>query len=192
MILIVGLGNPGKKYENTRHNIGKIIVKKFAEIFDFPKFKLNKKLKSEISKNIIDSQEIILGLPATYMNESGSAVKLLVSSIKYQVSSLWVVHDDIDLPLGKIRISQNRSSAGHKGVQSIIDHLGTQNFVRFRIGIKTEKDQKISTEKFVLKKFTKNEQKNIKQIIQLTIEALELSIRNGLEKAMNKYNYQNS
>ncbi|MGC9048622.1 MAG: aminoacyl-tRNA hydrolase [Patescibacteria group bacterium] len=188
MILIVGLGNPGKKYDLTRHNLGKTIVKNFAKSFDFPKFKIDKKLKSEISKNNIDNQEIILALPITYMNESGQSLKKLIINYHLSLINLWVIHDDIDLPLGKIRISKNRSSAGHKGVQSIIDYLGTQDFVRFRIGIQTATSKNLSSEKFVLQKFTKNEQKIVQKVIQLTVNALEFAIKNGLEKTMNKYN----
>lgn len=200
MILIVGLGNPGKKYEGTRHNIGKEIVKKIALIFDFPKFKINKNLKAETTKTIIDGHEIILALPTTYMNESGQAVKLLATGIEQPESNLWVVHDDIDLPLGKIRICKNHSAAGHKGVQSIINNLGTQNFVRFRFGIHPQinadinvsqrksaiKANKVSV--YVLQKFNKNEQKAVKKNIRLATEILEFAIKNGVEKAMNKYN----
>jgi PTH1 family peptidyl-tRNA hydrolase len=186
MILIVGLGNPGKKFENTRHNIGKIVVKKFAKNFKFPKFKLEKKLLAEISKKEIEKEKIILALPITFMNLSGHSVKNLISYFKLPFFNLWVVHDDLDLPLGKIRISKNRSSAGHKGVESIIDILGTKNFVRFRIGIKTFK--KIKAADFVLQKFEKNEKKIIDKVIDLAIGALFFSIKNGLEKAMNKYN----
>jgi PTH1 family peptidyl-tRNA hydrolase len=200
MILIVGLGNPGKKYIGTRHNLGKEIVQKFAKTFNFPKFKLNKKLKAEISENIIDNQKIILALPTTYMNESGQAVKNLIINYQLSIINLWVVHDDLDLPFGKIRISKNRSAGGHKGVQSIINQLGTQNFVRFRLGIKTRTDadkdtdlrgqrhEQIQTEKFVLEKFNKEEQKKLKNIIQLAIEALAFSIKNNPNQAMNKYN----
>jgi len=200
MILIVGLGNPGKIYIGTRHNLGKEIVQKFAKTFNFPKFKLNKKLKAEISENIIDNQKIILALPTTYMNESGQAVKNLIINYQLSIINLWVVHDDLDLPFGKIRISKNRSAGGHKGVQSIINQLGTQNFVRFRLGIKTRTDadkdkdlrgqrhEQIQIKKFVLQKFTKNEQEKIKNIIQLTIEALNFAIQNNIDKTMNKYN----
>ena len=200
MILIVGLGNPEKKYIGTRHNIGREVIQEFAKTFNFPKFKLNKKLKAEISENIIDNQKIILALPTTYMNESGQAVKNLIINYQLSIINLWVVHDDLDLPFGKIRISKNRSAGGHKGVQSIINQLGTQNFVRFRLGIKTRTDadkdkdlrgqrhEQIQIKKFVLQKFTKNEQEKIKNIIQLTIEALNFAIQNNIDKTMNKYN----
>jgi PTH1 family peptidyl-tRNA hydrolase len=196
MILIIGLGNPGKKYELTRHNFGKMAIRQFAKSFNFPAFKLNKELKSEISKNIINNQELVLAIPATYMNESGQAIKLLTNHYQVPVTNLWVIHDDIDLPLDSIRISQNRSAAGHKGVQSIIDQLKTQNFTRFRLGIKprTKTDtartytDKVRAEKFVLQKFARNEQKTVQGVIKLTVEAIKFTLENGTEKTMEHYN----
>ena len=184
MILIIGLGNPGEKYKNTRHNIGNMVVKKFAETFDFPEFKINKNFKANISKR----GEIILSLPNTFMNESGIAVKLLNSKFQILNSNLWVVHDDLDLSFGKIKISRDCSSAGHKGVQSIIDNLKTKNFVRFRVGIAPSQEKFIDVNKFVLKKFPKSEQKNLQKIIELTIRAISVALESDIEKAMNQYN----
>lgn len=144
MVLIVGLGNPGRKYKKTRHNIG---------------FKVIDALKREIF-----NKDVVLLKPQTFMNQSGKAVKILTSKYKIPATNMIVVHDDIDLPLGTIRVSKDVSSAGHKGVQSIIDELGTQDFTRVRIGIKPR--HKVDTEKFVLEKFTKQEEKQIKQIIK--------------------------
>jgi len=184
MILIVGLGNPGKKYKNTRHNIGQKIVMNFAENFNFPSFKLNKNFKAEISKK----DEVCLVIPTTFMNESGLAVKKIVSDFQ----NLWVVHDDMDLPLGKIRISINRSSAGHNGVQSIIDNLKTQDFVRFRIGIKPQvNDQTRASKKamdLVLKNFSVGEKKLLKQAEESAIEAISMAMEQGIEKTMSLYN----
>jgi PTH1 family peptidyl-tRNA hydrolase len=145
MILIVGLGNPGKKYQKTRHNIGFRII----DSLDFAQDK-----------------GITLLKPRTYMNQSGKEVKKVIENWKLKIENLVVVHDDIDLPLGTIRINKNISSAGHKGVQSIIDELRTKNFTRIRIGIlpKTGKPQNV--EKFVLQKFTKEEEKIIKKVIK--------------------------
>lgn len=146
MILVVGLGNPGHKYKKTRHNIG---------------FRVIDALKKKIS-----NKDTVLFKPQIYMNQSGKEVKSLATKYKIPATNIWVIHDDIDLPLGTIRVSQNVSSAGHKGVQSIIDELGTKNFTRIRIGIqpKTEKPQNV--ERFVLQKFTKEEEKIIKKIIK--------------------------
>jgi len=167
MILIVGLGNPGKKYQKTRHNIG---------------FRVIDKLKP------LNLKGVILAKPQTFMNLSGKAVKKLMSNVKCQMSNLWVIHDDIDLPLGKIRISKGRSSAGHKGVESIIRELKTKNFVRFRVGIQPKTGKPRNPEKFVLQKFNKEEEKIIKEVIEKAVEAIEFSLKEGLEKAQNKYN----
>jgi len=167
MILIVGLGNPGKKYENTRHNIGFRIIDELE--------------KKELSEKAIPFK------PLTFMNNSGKAVKKLTDNLQLTTNNLWIIHDDIDLLLGKIRISKNRGAGGHKGVESIIRELKTKNFVRFRIGInRFAQNQKI--EKFVLEKFTKTEEKIVKEMIQKTTEAIEFCLKQGIEKTMNKYN----
>ena len=156
MILIVGLGNPGKKYEKTRHNVG---------------FRIIDVLEKEIS-----DENIVLLRPQTFMNNSGKAVKQLIShySLNAKPYILIVIHDDIDLPLGTIRVSQNVSSAGHKGVQSIIDELKTKNFFRVRIGIKPK--FKVDTEKFVLKNFTKEEEKILEKVMKEAVEIIKTKI----------------
>jgi len=169
MMFIIGLGNPGKKYKNTRHNIGFQVVDKFAKENNFPKFRLSKKFNSLISENIINGKKIILAKPQTFMNQSGKAVKKLIGdplSQSFRRAGLLVIHDDIDLPLGKIRISKNRGAAGHKGVESIMKEIGTKNFTRFRIGISPKIGKPKNVEKYVLQKFDKEEEKIIKQVIQ--------------------------
>ena len=194
MILIVGLGNPGKKFEKTRHNVGFRVVEELSRKNNFSDFKLSKKFLAEISEGEIASEKVILAKPQTFMNNSGKAVKKIIKNLKLKIKNLIVVHDDIDLPLGKIRISVGRSSAGHKGVESIIKELGTNNFVRFRIGIKPEnneqktKNRKQKAEDFVLKKFGKEEEKVLKEAVEKTVEAIEITIKEGLENAMAKYN----
>ncbi len=180
---IVGLGNPGEKYESTRHNLGRLIVKSFQRKIGFPDFELKKKMKALISKK----GKVIIALPETFMNTSGASVKLLVKRYIIDSKNLIVVHDDFDLELGKLRISKNRSSGGHKGIQSIINELKTKDFIRFRIGIKPKRRPK-SLDKFVLKKFTKQEKETIKKAIEECVKALELALEQGLEKAMNEYN----
>lgn len=191
MILIVGLGNPGKKYQKTRHNLGRLVVSSWQLAVGFPNFEFQKKFNTLISKEILEGKKIILALPETFMNLSGKVVKFLTTNYKIPTTNLWVVHDDIDLPLSKIRISKGRGAAGHKGVQSIIDELKTKDFVRFRIGIKPTTNYKLQTtiEKFVLQKFNKEEEKILKEIIKKAVEAIEFSLKKGLEKAMNKYNF---
>jgi len=190
MKLIVGLGNPDKKYENTWHNVGFLAIDQIEsrETDEFLKCKNSKKHKAEICENSSPEEKIILAKPQTFMNNSGQAVKSLVKFYKIETRDIWVIHDDIDLPLGKIRISQNSSAAGHKGIQSIIDELGTQEFVRFRIGIQPTKPMKVPTEKYVLKKINKDDKVIINETIQAVLTAIEVSSAEGITEAMNQFN----
>ncbi len=193
MLLVVGLGNPGKKYQKTRHNVGWLTLDALkSKIKDFSDWQKAKKFMSEISQGEIAGQKVILAKPQTLMNNSGKAVKSLLAFHKTAVSNLIVVHDDVDLLLGKIKISVGHGSAGHKGVESIINELKTKDFVRFRVGIKPEKideeKEKQKTGKFVLANFSKKEENILKKSIKKTIEAIELTIEKGLEKTQNTYN----
>jgi len=184
MKLIIGLGNPGNKYEKTRHNAGFIIIEEIRKECNFPDFKFNKKIDTEISIGKISvssraksrdlDEKIILAKPQSFMNNSGSAVKKLLSYYKLPASpagrktkNLIVIHDDLDIELGKFKISADSSSAGHNGVQSIIDTLGTKNFVRIRMGIEGEekrKERKIPGDDFVLCKFPEDDLDIIKNL----------------------------
>jgi len=190
MKLLVGLGNPGKKYQATWHNVGFMVVDllKDKEFDQSSKFKNSTKFKAEICEGEILGEKIILTKPKTFMNNSGQAVSALVNFYKIKPEDLWLIHDDIDLPLAKIRISQNSSAAGHKGVQSVIDNLGLQNFVRFRIGIRSEKPLKIPTEKYVLQKIDKPGKIVINQTIEKILTAIEVTLDQGVTEAMNQFN----
>ena len=188
MILIVGLGNPGIKYKRTRHNIGFRVLNKFQKENDFPDFKFSKKFNALISKKNIEKEKIILSKPETFMNKSCQTVKKLTTYYSIPFINLIIVHDDIDLPLGKMRISKNRGSAGHKGVESIIKELGKRNFARLRIGIKNQKSKVETSEKFVLKNFTQEEGKIVEKIIRKSCSALKMILSKGSEKAMNEFN----
>jgi PTH1 family peptidyl-tRNA hydrolase len=185
-MIIIGLGNPGEQYKNTRHNIGFMAVDAFAEKNNFPEFKLEKKVNALVS----EKENIILVKPQTFMNESGKAVKKIIENAK--VSDLIVIHDDIDLPLGKIKIIKERGSAGHKGVESIIKNIGNENLIRIRIGIKSEQsygsDCRTKAESIVLKNFSKEEQKTVDETIGKVINALNLFVKKGLDKTMNEFN----
>jgi PTH1 family peptidyl-tRNA hydrolase len=192
MILIIGLGNPGEKYELSRHNLGFLVLDRFSKKNLF-EFKSSKKFKSRISKGYFGKKRVILIKPQTFMNNSGKAVKSLAANYKRQTTNIWVIHDDIDLPLGKMKIIKNRGSAGHKGVQSIINEIKTKNFVRFRLGIspKYKAIKQWSDEamkKFVLKKFTKTEKEVVEKVVENCVKALEITLKEGLEKAMNEFN----
>ena len=186
MYIIVGLGNPGEKFKNTRHNVGFMALDEFAKNSDF---KLQKKFNAEISElPDVGSRvkNILLVKPQTFMNDSGKSVRKITTHYKLPTTNLVVVHDDIDLPIGKIKVVKDRGSAGHKGVESIINSIGSGNFVRFRIGIAPEKN--IEAKKIVLKKFSKEEKEVINNAIKKTCEALNYFLQNGLEKTMNEYN----
>jgi PTH1 family peptidyl-tRNA hydrolase len=180
MNIIIGLGNPGSQYKNTRHNVGFLAVDKFAKINNFPDFQLQKKSNALVS----ESENIILVKPQTFMNESGKAVQEIIRNM--QPENIIVIHDDIDLPIGKIKIIKERGSAGHKGVESIIENIGNENLIRIRIGIGGE--NKTEALKIVLKNFSADEQKIINEVISKTSEAINFLIKNGLEKAMNEFN----
>ncbi|MCX6789372.1 MAG: aminoacyl-tRNA hydrolase [Candidatus Gribaldobacteria bacterium] len=177
MILIVGLGNPGFRYKKTRHNIGFMAIEALQKENSFSKFKLNRKAKAEISNGQINGQEIFLAKPQTFMNNSGEAVKFLTKENGFTENSLIVVHDDFDLPLGEVKVSQNSGSAGHHGAQSIIEHLKTQNFTRVRIGIrpadKPQGSADLKAESFVLKKFAKNDEQKLAEILTQASQAIK-------------------
>jgi len=200
MKIIVGLGNPGKKFEKTRHNLGFMVLDRFSKKNKFPKFKMKKEFLAMVSEKKIRKEKIILVKPQTFMNNSGLAVKeilkkLRTSNIEHLTSNLWVVHDDLDIPSGKIKISFGRGSGGHKGVQSIIDEIKTRDFVRFRIGIKPNSKFKMQNAKlkfkiqnFVLEKFNKKEEKILKEVIEMACQAIKMAIKEGVEKAMSEFN----
>ncbi|MFA7653768.1 MAG: aminoacyl-tRNA hydrolase [Candidatus Magasanikbacteria bacterium] len=168
MKLIVGLGNPGKKYEKTRHNAGFLVLDK---LINNEQLTINqtKKLRSEVAKN----KNFILAKPQTFMNESGLAVQALVNFYKIKPEDIIVIHDDKDIPLGEYKIQTNRGPAGHNGIKSIIEHLGTQNFRRVRVGIATpEMDKYEDKANFVLEKFSKEELKILNEVMEKIIKLL--------------------
>jgi len=176
MILIIGLGNPGKSYEKTRHNLGFMALDDLATKIDAD-FKEDKKNNVLIAKQILKkdkgtNQKIILAKPLLYMNNSGEVVKKILDYYKLKTTNIWVIHDDIDIKLGEIKIRLGGSSAGQKGVQSIIENIGTDRFYRFRFGIKPMTPQKEAVEDFVLKKFSKEELIIIKQKKEELIEKI--------------------
>ena len=191
MKLIVGLGNPGRGYAHNRHNIGFLCLSHFArtEGIRFDK----KQSKARIGRGEAAGNKVVLAKPQTYMNHSGQSVSLLIKRFKVNLNDLLVVHDDLDLPLGKIRILQGRGSGGHKGIDSIISSLGSQDFVRIRVGVgRPEAPPDSITEDdiiaYVLSDFTAEEKQVIAQVIPLVSEAIRCLLSEGLEVAMNKYN----
>ncbi|KKW08218.1 MAG: Peptidyl-tRNA hydrolase [Candidatus Kaiserbacteria bacterium GW2011_GWA2_49_19] len=186
MFLIVGLGNPGKRYEKTWHSLGFLAVDEFAEKNNFPDFRLDKKSNSLVCQK----DNVILAKPQTFMNKSGLTVKKLIENWKLKIENLIVVHDDADLPKGEIRISKDRGTAGHKGIESIISVFKSRNFIRIRIGVRPANyiPGSKSLDRFVLRKFAKNEEKIVAEVIKKTTEAVEMILKDDAEKAMAEFN----
>ncbi len=200
--LVVGLGNPDEGYTNTRHSVGREVVEAFRRANKFPEWEFNKKINALYTKGKLGKPVgragghiVELVLPETFMNKSGSTVKKLVTS-KKAAERMIVVHDDMDLPLGTLRILFARGSGGHKGVESVQRAVGTKNFARLRFGIalttpagkikKPRGEQKVID--FVLKKFSKKEREVVDKEVQRAAQALGTFIQQGLQRAMNDFN----
>ncbi|MFH1825019.1 MAG: aminoacyl-tRNA hydrolase [Candidatus Firestonebacteria bacterium] len=182
MKLIIGLGNPGRKYEDTKHNIGFKVIDILAD-------KLNIKInKKECFSIVGERKEVVLAKPQTFMNLSGESVVCLCKKYNLKSNDLILIYDDLDLPLGEIRIRQRGSSGGHKGVESVINKLNTGEFIRVRIGIRGKVKPKDAVN-FVLSEFDKNERKIIQESILKAVEAIIfLKDNNNIELTMNRFN----
>ena len=186
MFLLVGLGNPGEKYEKTWHNIGFLAIDFFSKKKNLSTFKMNKKLESEVVEDKINGEKVILAKPQSFMNLSGSAVGALMRQWKIKNDNLIVIQDDLDLPFGKIRISRDRGTAGHKGIDSIIKIIGTKNFTRIRVGIQPSYGKPKHPEKFVLKKI--DTEGKLKEVFKKTDKAIDLILDGKKDEAMTEYN----
>jgi len=183
MKLIVGLGNPGKEYALTRHNVGFMVVN--AMILDLG-LKTQAKFKGEIAQTNINAEAVILFKPHTYMNASGEAVRLVTDFYKIDPKDILVIYDDLDLPVGKIRLREKGSAGGHNGMKSLIQHLGTDVFPRLRIGI--DKNPMYDTKDYVLGRFNKQEEETMVQVLTKSKKAaLDFPLLNFVE-LMNRYN----
>lgn len=195
MIYIAGLGNPGSEYKNSRHNTGALAVENFAKKNNLAFFDIDKKLNALVSVGKTGKEKIELILPQTFMNKSGNSLKPIITS-KKKAENLIVVYDDLDMPLGKFKISFGRGSGGHKGIESITKAIKTKDFTRIRVGIspstsrseikKPDGEQKIID--FILGDFSKKETEILKKVFRKTNEALETIIKEGRQKAMNNFN----
>ena len=189
MKLIIGLGNPGKKYEKTRHNFGFLVLDALLQDLA-PLEKTSWQKDKKINALIAKINDLILIKPQTMMNNSGVAVAKIAHFYKIKLKDIWIIHDDIDLPLGKIKIVQARGAAGHKGVESIIKELGSEEVTRFRLGIGrpgydlTEKE----AVSYVLSPFNQTEKKKAKVLIKKAKAVIKNSLESSVEKAMNRYN----
>ena len=181
MKLVVGLGNPGKEYNNTRHNIGYMILDNYLSEVNW-----QSKLDSWLYETEIHNQKVLFIKPTTFMNLSGIAVKKVIDYYKIDISDILIIQDDVDLLLGKYRIKKNSSSGGHNGIKSIINELHSNEFARLKIGI--DKSMVIPLDKYVLGKLTKNELEKIKDNYEVFNNIIDDFIAYGIDKTMMMYN----
>ena len=181
--LIVGLGNPGWRYKKTRHNIGFMVIDRLRK-----KLSVSRKRHDLAKMWISDKHDITLAKPTTFMNASGMAVEALLEEAALPINRCLIVYDDLDLPLGKIRIRAKGSAGGHRGVASIIDYLETEHFPRLRCGIRTTEINNTDTVSYVLGRFQKTDRDVLSGMIDQAVCAVEAFISDGLEKSMNQYN----
>ncbi len=183
--ILVGLGNPGREYRGNRHNVGFMTIDRLSEAFAIKISKVQ--AKALVGSGQWEGRKIILVKPQTYMNLSGDAVGSLLRYYKVPLAQLMVAHDDLDLPVGVIRLRPGGGSAGQKGVASTINKVGTQNFPRLRIGIGRPPGQMAAAD-YVLQNFSKADQEIIDPTIVRAVEAIKVFIRDGLDAAMNQFN----
>lgn len=193
--VIVGLGNPGEEYAGTRHNTGRMTLQQFAKNRNFSDWKEDKKAKATLAKGAIEKTLAALVLPDTFMNKSGAAVGKYVKSVK-AAERLIVIYDDLDLPIGALKLSFDRGSGGHKGIESIMTTLKTKKFTRIRIGIsphtpggalkKPKGDEEVAD--FILARFKIAEMEELKKVFKKAGEAIESIVLNGPQVAMNQFN----
>lgn len=186
MFAIIGLGNPGKEYENTRHNAGFNSVDAIAKKYGIDISK--NEFKSKVGQGFIDGQKVILVKPQTYMNNSGEAVREVVDFYKLDsTSEIMIIYDDISLDVGMIRVRDKGSAGGHNGIKSIIAHLGSEVFLRIRVGV-GDKGENGDLVKHVLGTFKGDDETTIKESYEKAVDAATLILNDNLEKAMNIYN----
>lgn len=183
--LIVGLGNPGREYRETRHNVGFMVIDRLADQLGLRLTRVHHKALT--AAGVIQNQHVILAKPQTYMNLSGESVSGLARFYKVPLNQLMVINDELDLPFGMLRLRPGGGSAGQKGMQSIIDRLGSQDFPRLRIGIGRPAGSKQGAG-YVLKGFSPQERKELEFILERASEAVKTFVIAGLDAAMNQYN----
>lgn len=188
MKLIVGLGNPGSKYDGTRHNAGFALIDLLATT-NKVEFHLEKKFKGELASfTHRQHDKVFLLKPDTFMNLSGESVVAVCQFYKLLPSDVLVIHDDLDLPLGSLRFAKNGSPAGHNGLRSIIQHLSTQDFARLKIGIGRPKHADHAVVDFVLQKFVGEEQTQIADVYKRSLAGMDMYLEQGLDVTMNRHN----
>ena len=192
MKLIVGLGNPGGQYEKTRHNIGFMAADVLRERLKLGDFRNESKFKAEIARGEFNREKIIIIRPQTFMNLSGEAVLLVKQFYKVSNEDIWLVYDDVDLPLGVLRIRNEGSPGHHNGMKSVLQTLATESVTRFRLGVESRgvvapSQQDISS--FVLEPFRNEELSQVNELVSMFVEATVLSLKKGLEEAKNHFSH---
>ena len=188
--LIVGLGNPGAKYDRTRHNIGFDAIDTLAKVWHISLAE-NRKFQGIFGEGQAAGNKIRLLKPQTFMNLSGQSIRAVIDWYKIPAEAVLVIYDDMDLPVGKLRLRQSGSAGGHNGMKSTIAHLGSQNFPRLRIGIGSPKNQASPDKEVVshvLGRFSSAESQVMTEVLELVVSAIELSLKQGVPKAMSLYN----
>ena len=188
MYLIIGLGNPGSRYQFTRHNIGFMVLEKIATRWEVDL--KQKSFDALWNRGKIAGTDVLLAMPQTFMNLSGNAVRKLLAYFKVDVNNLIVIHDDLDLPFGSVRLKTGGGDAGHKGLNSIITCLGSAGFMRIRMGIGKPSDR-TPVEDYVLQRFDSEETELLQTIVQLASEATAEIVISGMQQAMAKYHTKN-
>jgi len=188
MYLIIGLGNPGNRYRYTRHNIGFMVLDEISGRYEVDI--KQKSFDALWNRGKIAGINVLLAMPQTYMNLSGNAARNLIAYFKVDISKLIVIHDDLDLPFGTVRLKSGGGDAGHKGLKSIISCLGSADFMRIRMGIGKPSDR-TPIEDYVLQKFNPDESAQLQQIIQSASEAAAEIVISGMQQAMAKYHTKN-
>jgi len=186
MKIIVGLGNPGREYEKTRHNAGFMVIDRLSAVLKTPVEK--RMFRALTGQGRIGDEKVLLVKPQTFMNLSGEAAGALLRWFKLAPADLLVICDDLDLPPGKMRIRSRGGSGGQKGMQSIIETIGADEFPRFRLGIGRPADPSFETADYVLGRFGQEEAEIFAEAVKLAAEAVVFAVNEGLEKAMNRYN----
>ena len=186
MYIIVGLGNPDKKYQGTRHNVGFDVIDTIADKYNIAVD--TKKHLAYIGKGVIEGQKVVLVKPQTYMNLSGESVRSVVDFYKVDPEQeVLIIYDDVSLDVGQLRIRKKGSAGGHNGIKSIISHLGTNVFPRIKVGV-GEKPKGYDLADYVLGKFSKAEQEVMQDGYKQAVEVVSLIVQDNMEKAMNDYN----
>ncbi len=194
-MIIVGLGNPGEEFKNTRHNAGRMAVEAFAKKHDVD-FDFDKKANALVGKGVIGKKKFTLVLPETFMNKSGESVKYFVKTLKVAEQDLIVVHDELAFGIGGAKMSYDKSSGGHKGVQSVMNHVKTEKFFRIRVGIvpttptgKLKKpDVEDIVDNFIVAPFKPKELEDLKPFLKKVVACLEMAVEDSPERAMSEYN----